>query len=186
MHRHTTLTFLAIALAGVPATAAAQPAPGHQPAEFQRDGFLIGFGLGGGAIVPDCNGCESLDGPGVEIHIGGMLTPQVGLMFDTSVVVASFDDGSSINHNVYALAVQYWASPRFWLKGGLGLGQLSADDSSGSRVLVSDQQLALLGALGYEVYQGRSFALDLSLRLGIVKYEATVTNVAFMLGFNWY
>lgn len=167
----------------------AQPQPsGAAPTstpDIQRSGFIIGFSLGGGSMVPDCDGCESLSGLALDFHLGGMLKPDLALMFDAYGVVHS-EEGVSLINSVDTVALQYWVAPQVWIKGGLGLGRLSVSED-GNTIGESDSGLAVLLAGGVEVLQTQSFALDAQLRIGNVSYDGLgLTNASLNLGFNWY
>lgn len=178
-------------------------APGYiysQPIGFHRSGFLIGFALGFGTMSnKDCESCDDLDGGAGEFHIGGMLTPNLALMYDVSLVTHQFEGSrGTLTHGLHTIAAQLFTD-RFWVKAGLGAGQLSyqEDSSDSSDPKESDWGTAVMLAVGMEVYQGQTFALDLQLRGAAVTYEnqdivgnseetTTITNVGVMLGFNWY
>jgi hypothetical protein len=206
--RHQTLAVGLLAAAGVLAigvgTAAAQygpgghppppppgygPPPAHHappPPGIHRSGFIIGFSLGGGSMIPDCSECDSLNGPAFAIHLGGMVAPNLALMWDGSGVAKhdEYIDATLVNA-VNTFAVQYWPTSMVWIKGGIGFGRLTL--SSRSDRLESDTKPAVLAAAGVEVLQTRSFALDLSVRLVPVFYDDfTLTNASLNLGFNWY
>lgn len=120
----------ATAAVAQPAASPPPPPPGYgyapPPPSFgvvRREGFLIGFSLGGGAFsLADCDDCESMDGVALDLHLGGMLTPRLALMFDGSGVAHSLEGGGSLVHVIDTVAAQYWVHPRVWLKGGLGFG----------------------------------------------------------------
>jgi hypothetical protein len=117
-----------------------------------------------------------------------MLTPTFALMFDGSGVAHSLDGGGSVVHVIDTVAAQFWVTPRIWLKGGLGIGQLSVSDEAGNRVAASETGTGVLFAGGVELLQTRSFAMDLQLRGSAVTYEdaQTISMGSLNLGFNWY
>jgi hypothetical protein len=122
----------------------------------------------------------------LDIHLGGMLTPHVALMFDGSGIGHSLDGGGTLTHVVDTLAVQVWATDRLWLKAGVGIGQLSVSDN-GSESLHSDTNAAGMLAIGVELFQGRSSALDVQLRGAATSFpESTLTNSSIHIGYNWY
>jgi hypothetical protein len=123
----------------------------------------------------------------LDIHLGGMLTPHVALMFDGSGIAHTFDGGGTLTHVVDTLAVQLWASERFWLKAGVGIGQLSVSDNGGNDALRSDTRAAGMLAIGFELFQGRSSALDVQLRGAATSFsDGTLTNSSIHIGYNWY
>ncbi len=149
---------------------------------IERKGFIFGLGVGGGKIT--CDGCESLSGLAVEIHLGGMLTEKLALVGDSSG--ASKEEGGVTLQSVVAgPALQYWLSPRVWVKGGVGAGVLTA--YGGGVNEVSDPGLGFLGGIGVEVLQKKRFAIDLQARFTTAKIEGERTNNVFALvGFNFY
>jgi hypothetical protein len=199
--KHSFIAYLALL---VPAVAAAQPGayappppppppPGYYaqpvaaPAPPARRGFLIGFSLGGGSIT--CEECtDSLDGVAVDIHLGGMVTPRLALMFDGMGVAHSFEEGGgTLIHVVDTFAAQYWVTPRFWIKGGIGIGRLSVNDADGEEVAASETGSAAMFGIGYELMSSRTFALDLQLRGAVAHYdEGDIQMGSLNLGFNWY
>ncbi len=198
MYRLTTLVlacFIVIATAGSEAYAQYAPAPPPPdygapvapPVGMVRSGFLIGFSLGGGSFnCSDCSDEDALSGFAFDLHLGGMINPRMGLMFDGWGVSHSLEGGSII-HVIDTVALQVWVAPRIWIKGGLGIGQLSVDNDDGDTVARSERGLSLMAAGGVEIYQGTIFALDLQARLGVASYEdVSVAQAAFSLGFNWY
>jgi hypothetical protein len=171
----------ALAFALVPLTA------GAALAEPQRSGFLIGFSLGTGEMQQaDCEDCDPLDGVALDIHLGGMITPRLALMFDGSAVSHQLGDGA-LTQAVDTVALQYWVTPRLWIKGGVGVAQMSVSDEDGETVEESETGRGALAAIGYELVQSRTFALDLQARVAAGEYsDVTITNGSVLLGFNWY
>jgi hypothetical protein len=199
---------VAVALLALPSLANAQapgqsqpppgyapPPPGYAPTVVappaERRGFLIGIGIGPGSIdVIDEYGDEedSLDGASFTLQIGGLINPRFGLMLDVWSVVHHDDeygDDFTISHNIMTIAAQYWLTPRFWIKGGIG--RANYEVSTDFEDAESEDVPAWLVGLGYELAHSRTFALDLQLRVGAGEYEeGTLQNGAFLLGLNWY
>ena len=149
---------------------------------IERKGFIFGLGVGGGKIT--CEDCESMSGPAVEIHLGGMLTDKMALVWDSSGVVRE-ENGVTVSSAVAAPAVQYWVSPRVWVKGGVGAGRLVA--SVNNVTSSSEWGLGFLGGLGVELVQKKRFAIDLQARFTTAKIEGErINNVFALVGFNFY
>jgi len=122
----------------------------------------------------------------LDIHLGGMLTPHVALMFDGSGIAHSLAGGGTLTHVVDTLAAQFWASERFWLKAGVGIGALSVSDNRSEQAR-SDTRPAAMLAIGFELFQGRSSALDVQLRGAATSFpDGTLTNSSIHIGYNWY
>lgn len=149
---------------------------------IERKGFIIGFGVGGGQMT--CDGCESLSGPAVAIHLGGMINEKLALVWDSSGVVRE-EEGVTLSSAVVGPAAQYWVSPRVWVKGGVGAGRLVAAVSNVTTS--SDWGLGFMGGLGVEALQKKKFAIDLQFRFTTAKIEGERTNNFFgLVGFNFY
>jgi hypothetical protein len=177
------LTVAAVMLMwGIASNAAAQRGGGG----VDREGFLIGFAVGGGSM--SCGGCESKAGPAVSFQIGSMVTDKLAIMLDgtgMAITESDIDFGDVTTSNgVSTIAVQYWVADRFWIKGGVGIGTTRISDDTGS---YSDSGLGLMGAAGYELVQKGRFALDLQGRFATTKHsDAHINQLTFSVGFNWY
>ncbi len=214
----STLSFLALAIvSAAPAAAqygpqspppppppqggyyAPQPGPGYYPPPpppgVDRRGFTIGFSIGAGSFsaVPDDDGQREfrLEGAGVELHLGGMVTREMAILFDIWGVGGDVNDYESVFHNIGTVALRYWAMPKLWLQGGVGWSNFSYSirdcPSNADCSETSETGGAAMVAAGFELVQTRSFALDLSLRLGVGAYDGgSVNQASVQLGFNWY
>jgi hypothetical protein len=99
---------------------------------------------------------------------------------NNSIVAASFYLGR--NRSVVCRATD-----RLWFKGGVGAGQLSVSDSESSSTVRSDTRVAGMLAVGVELFQGRSSALDLQLRGAATSFsDGTITNGSLLIGYSWY
>lgn len=139
----------------------------------QREGFLIGFSLGFGAVFP-CDTCADFGG---EFHVGAMASRRLAVLADLSAV----DSVESRNGGLLlaTIGAQYWVSERFWVGGGLGIGE-PFDDYP---VQESDRRWGGIAAAGYEVARKGRFAFDIQTRGGFVRDRR---SLALNLGFNWY
>jgi hypothetical protein len=157
-------------------------------------GFSIG--LGGmhddGSGITNCDNCANAPAVEVDGHIGGMLGPRFALLFEGQVnartVHSDVLNGDTVlSQSTAMIAAQYWLTPQLWLKGGLGLAGLQADNS----YVTYDYGTggAIMGAIGFELMSTRMFAIDLQGRLIEGAYNSgndhvTAGNIG--LGFNWY
>lgn len=201
----------ALLLLLTPALAAAQPGPppppppgygggGYYGEPPPRQGLAIGVGLGVGGMgsdsgITDCIDCGDTNPAslGLDFHIGGMLNPQTALLFEVWGTGQTLDaDGFNILTQTMVMgALQYWLSPEFWIKGGLGVAALDVqyDDGYVSADDEVDRGMALMGAAGYELARSTTFAVDLQLRLGSGSYHGIddrVNTAMVGIGFNWY
>ena len=182
---------------------ASGPPPAYVPAQNHRRGLVLGFGVGLGQIADEggtiqCAGCE-VDSPAAlgEFHVGYMINPRLAFVFEFWGSSKELDANGAVSLAQYMGfgAAQYWVSRRLWIKGGIGVSQLELVVDDGQEVFEEPKGEggALMGAIGYELYQGRRFALDLQLRVATATYagegesdEQVIQTGSFGLGFNWY
>jgi hypothetical protein len=172
--------------------------PPPPPPPTTRRGLTLGFGFGLGGMSADsgelCADCDyDPIAFGFDFHIGGMINPQMAILGEFTLTGQTLDaDGFSWVYQSMALAgLQYWLTPQFWLKGGIGFSQLDIQYDDGFVVYEEtvDTGVGVLGAIGYEVLHSTRFAIDLALRLQTASYDAvdnSVNSAIFGIGFNWY
>ena len=83
--------------------------------------------------------------------------------------------------------MQFWVNDVFWLKGALGFGIDSLQLRR--RLLLRQRHPVGLGITGVGGLDRTvpGFALDLQLRVAHMSYDfGGATNLALMVGFNWY
>lgn len=141
-----------------------------------------------------CADCESAPPTlGFDLHVGYMLMPRLALQGEVWGQVRPLDasGNSSMEQRMVMVAAQYWITPRFWFKGGLGIASLSltyfdgADDVSEPL----DDGGAFMVAVGYEVIRSGGFAFDVQLKTGSGFYDKRDEEVStglIALGVNWY
>ncbi|HEX2688652.1 MAG TPA: hypothetical protein VHN14_18650 [Kofleriaceae bacterium] len=198
-------SFLVLAILCAPIAASAQgyygrgdpTAPGgfHNRAGRLMFGFSVGLGgmSDNGSAISSCNNCNynplALE---VDGHIGGMLSPRLGLMFEAQVngqtIHSDFLNGdTTLSQGAVMIAAQVWLMPVLWLKGGLGFANLQTDDAYVTRDLGTGG--AIMGAIGVELLSARNFALDLQGRIIEGTYNSGndhLTSGTIGLGINWY
>jgi hypothetical protein len=189
-----TIGLAALVLGATASTASAQygqPAgygypPPPPPTRVYRQGLTFGLGIGLGAFSAD--NCGDACGVGIafEGHIGGMLTPQLALMFDAFPVIHTVNSDTTTTNTAYTVAAQIFLNDLVWLKGGVGFAHFT--ESSNAFGDLTDTGTAVLFGGGVEVYQAGPFAIDLQLRLEHSFYSTAkdMNEVAFLVGFNWY
>lgn len=199
-------SFLILAILCLPALASAQGYYGrpHQgstvPGGFHNRAGRLTFGFGGGlgymrddgSSITVCGNCNvrPFAGEG-DFHLGGMLSPRFALMFEGQVNFQTvqrnqFDD-TVLTQSAGMLAGQFWILPQLWIKGGIGFAHLSLDES----IFVEDvgNGLAVMGAVGVELFSARNFAFELQGRLISGTYNSGndhVTSGTIGLGLNWF
>ena len=200
-------SLLVLAILCAPALASAQGyyAPGYQgstvPGGFHnRAGRLIfgfGLGLGGmsdnGSAITTCGNCDFKPLAGeFDIHLGGMLSPQLGLMFEGQVNAQTihsnfFDGDTTLTQGAAMFAAQFWVIPQLWIKGGIGFANLQVDDTFVTQDLGSG--LAVMGGAGIELLSARRFALELQARIIRGTYNGgddSVTSGTIGIGLDWF
>lgn len=199
------LLVLAIVCA-VPSLASAQGYYGRGPGSPVPGGFhnragrlMFGFsiGLGGmndnGSAITRCDNCDfnplALE---ADFHLGGMVNHQLGFMLEGQVNSQTihsdvFNGDSRLTQGALMFAAQVWVLPQLWLKGGIGFSNLQVDDTFVTSDIGSG--LALMGAVGFEVFSARNFAIDLQGRIIEGTYDSAhdhVTSGTIGLGLNWF
>lgn len=176
----------------------AGPPPSQPPSAvgpdgyFQRWGLYGGFGLALGNMTFDCDGCEDdqLESVGLHGDIGWRINPRVGISFDFYGMAHPEDTAFgtlTLVHAVNTIALQYWATPQLWLKGGLGVAQMQLHYDDGGPPDTSDTVGGIMLGAGYEVLSTPSFSLDLSLRIASGFFEdGTATNAGVAFSVNWH
>ncbi|MDQ3364112.1 MAG: hypothetical protein M3680_01595 [Myxococcota bacterium] len=192
-----------------PAIADAQPGYYAQPQPstqleggfHNRQGRLIfGFSLGLGTMS-DSEGeiggnasvnYSTLSGM-ASGHIGGFIGPRLALMAELqgNIVTLSSDGYDNVNLVQSALmgAIQYWVTPQFWLKGGLGFANLSVDDTYDGSSSNIDSGMAVMGALGFELLSSQRFSVDIQGRLLAGVYDGIDEQISagtIGVGINWF
>jgi hypothetical protein len=172
-----------------------QPRPYYQPPPpppgVQRRGFTIGASIGPGSFSitdKDANVDDQVEGASGEIHLGGMITPRLAILFDGWAVGGDVNDYQSVFHNIGTVSLRAFLGQWVWLQGGLGFAYFTIDDRLNNTTSESSESGgAGMIAVGVEFFQDQHLTLDVSLRLGAASYSnADVSMGALQLGINWY
>lgn len=181
MLRHTTLAVAMLAtIVAIPSAAEAQGRP------QTRDGFYIGFGLGGGTLgCSDCLG-ERETGLSGYFKLGGTVSDKLLLGFETNGWWKE-EDGVTLSQGNASAAAYLYPSPLsgFFLKGGVGLSTLDLSIQG----LGSDSEtgLGLVLGLGYDARVGTNFSLTPYLNFVYGGFDGGSTNVwQAGLGLTWH
>jgi hypothetical protein len=177
-----------------PAPATQLPGGFHNRMGRLAVGGSIGLGYmhDTGSNVTACGNCDynpvAVEADG---HIGGFLTPRFALMaegmINAQTVASDFYDDTVISMNSLMIAGQYWVTPQLWIKGGIGVSQLYADNTY--EVWDFGTGGVAMGAIGFEVMSARNFAVDLQGRLirgAFNSLDDTITSGSVGVGINWY
>ena len=153
------LMFLGVSLAYAP------------PAQAQRSGFIIGFGLGPGLVsyssLPDR---ESKIGMALDFHIGGVIGDSFELYYVQKGTFFSSDlvGVDNVLSGVGGLGFSYPLNPKFSINGGIGLGGWTESRSDGTTITATDGVGFLAGGryqlsesgrwgLGFDIMYGKPF-----------------------------
>lgn len=160
-------------------------------------GFSIGLGgmHDGGSGITECDQSCDYNPIAFEVdgHIGGMINERTAVLFEAQLngqtVHSDFINGDTVlTQSAAMVAVQYWITPQFWIKGGVGFAHLDAQDDYGTTDDFGGGA-AVMGAAGFELLSTRRFALDLQGRIIEGSYHGlddNITSATVGLGFNWY
>lgn len=179
----------------------APPPNSRLPGGFHNrsNSLIFGFSLGLGGMSEngediECANCEysSLSGQG-SIHLGGFIAPRFALMGELQANVQTLEAGgfegdATLVQSALMLAGQFWLTPQLWIKGGIGFANLQVQDDyfGDSR---PENGGAIMGAVGFEVFSTRRFAVDIQGRILNASYDSldsNVTSYSVGVGFNWF
>jgi hypothetical protein len=162
----------------------------------ERKGFVIGVGLGAGALTMNTNDTirTSFSSSLPNIKVGYMLNKRLALL--------AVLPGANYKYNrkdrgfeAVIVAAQYWLKDNWWVLGGTGLtfdapAFYTVKDAKTAGFYIGFP--AFTFATGYEVWHKGRFALDLQYRIFLGKSNLPnsgqregVSN-KFIVGFNWY
>jgi hypothetical protein len=186
---------LALAISSVANAQGYGPPRGYYgPPGIQRYGLVFGGSIGPGVMnFSDCHNCDSLGTLAVQLEIGGMVAPNVALLFDWTGHFHPDHDGT-LSANLFTGDIRFFFARILWIQGGIGVGSLSFDNNFGYDNVDIGWGVGGLGAIGVELLQTRRMALDLQLRLSAIHISNdsqalgsyTVEDGAIMIGLHWY
>jgi hypothetical protein len=96
-----------------------------QPAQAQRSGFIIGFGLGPGLVGGDI---DAKFGLAYDFHIGGVIG-DVELAYVNKVMITGNEFVDAVVTGVSGVGVAYPLNSDFAITGAVGVGVYSIIDS---------------------------------------------------------
>jgi hypothetical protein len=158
-------------------------APGDDQHRRTRNGLVLGAGFGGGGFAHSCFPYCDWSTYSAYVNVGGMLTPNLALVFD---LWRNFRFDVPLSQTFWTAAVRFWPTDFLWAQAGVGVAQVSVPaDTEGP--LLDTTVLGVAGSTGLEFWLIRSLAIDLGLRFG-VGYSArfSLGSYAFLLGLSWY
>jgi len=157
--------------------AAAQPPPppgGGMPAPMpimqppppalERHGLFGGGALYGGNISCDGDcGNSFREAGGASGHLGYMVSPRLGLLFDAWAMTSRDTDNVSLTYVIGTVNARLWLAPWIWVQGGVGSGH--AVVRVGIFEAQSDDVPVAELAGGVEIVRGPGWALDVTARV---------------------
>ncbi len=128
-----------------------------------RNGFMIGFGVGGGSLGIEDG--DEREGSGLgNFRIGYAVRPDLVLQLETEGWTKQFDDALgevTWSFSVAAVALTWYPGAQgAYLRGGVGVGVADAELDLGNVTISGDESgLGIAAAAGYEWRLTRKFAL---------------------------
>ena len=191
----------ALALVAFPARASAQEAPAEEsdpssePSSYVRHGFTMELGLGMSQTGTSSDvGGRDHSGLGLaplSLGLGGFLTPRLALIGRAAGTSYSREDSRGNSYSTvngfYGPTLQYWATDRVFLGGGVGLAVLAADLYGEARkdVRFFDTGIGLNARAGWAfALPGTHNAITLSIDGFASKFDKS-TTVASALDLGW-
>ena len=154
-----------------------------------RQGFMIGFGLGGGGLSIHDAG-NSLDRGAFigNFRIGGGLSEKFILMGESTWAMTNKND-TDISVSGLLFSAQYFCTQNFYLRPGFGFAVGRSVTSVGSVTVTneSDVGFAMNAASGYEFRLSKSFVLAPEVDVGYAHIQGSDNvNYGVILGLTWY
>lgn len=121
--------------------------------QSRRQGFWIGFGLGGGWNTSDGLDDEQPAGGAAFIRLGGTVSPKVLLGADAMGWSRDLD-GSTVTRGHTTFTVMFYPDPvgGFFLKGGVGASWISVSSQIlGATVTATKNGFGTTGGLGFDI-----------------------------------
>jgi hypothetical protein len=166
-----------------------------------RKGFMIGTSIGiSHSIQSFPNKSQNDTDFGFDLKAGYMIKSNLALLITSNVSGYEYSGiGRSRKRDFGVLAptVQYWFRDRFWALAGIGLG-LDApvffdvkDPDNHEEEIAYHTGLGIVAAIGYELYQGESFTIDLKARMtyrnvNMAEGKTTGVSPSILMGINFY
>lgn len=170
-----------------------------QQDSINRDGFVIGFGISGGAIhLADSRSEINIDKTQggfsfPNFKIGFMINERLAFLVTTKGLVYQIENKDR-SMDAITPSIQFWIKDKWWINGGFGLAM---DMPALYEIKEFSEEewnfgCALTAGTGYEVLRRNKFAMDIqaNVLLGrtILGDDQFRDGSGFLLGlgFNWY
>jgi hypothetical protein len=165
---------------------------------IDRNGFVIGFGIGGGVIsISDSDQAVPFDdaqagGSFPNLKVGWMVNDRLAILATYAGMGYELEDKDR-SFDALMPSVQYWVKDRWWINAGAGLAM---DFPALYEDNIEEEDWNFGGAVafstGYELVQKKSFVLDLQtqLQMGWASLDNDINRevvvLSFGVGFNWF
>jgi hypothetical protein len=176
----------------IPSTALAQPVYQPRAAASYRSGLTFEANLGLGAVWLDRNSdgasSDTLGAvAGLNLGIGGFVTPQLAITLRAAGVTYSEDmgpDSASFVTGFLGPTAQYWFNDNVWAGGGLGLGFASL--LLGDIEYASEAGLGIVLRGGYTLSPTSKSSWNISAELTSAMLEQVDANgFGLLAGYQW-
>jgi hypothetical protein len=170
----------------------------HAAYDHERNGFFIGFGLGGGSDEEKYKGLDDDSGGGGvgNFRIGGALNRTFALGLETTGFTRQTDiaGGGTLQRNATVAALAATVFPTqggYYLRGGVGFARVSAEYRDAGLTLSGDEGgLGVLFATGYEFRLTPKFALAPQFEVAGAAIDGDVVDTVSWWGLsaqlNWW
>ena len=177
------LVALTVILMAAPASAGSWP--------NERDGFMIGFNLGGGnATVRPEGGAEySEGGAAAAFRLGWAFNNQFVIGLESNAWAGQSDIGTDLTLSTYLLNFTWYPGAKGWfLRAGFGGGTREHSGTfAGQTVSISDSGGGFGLGAGHEWRLTRKFALGMAFDFVAMDLdEEDFDYLNFTVQFNWY
>ena len=153
--RTTLLVSILVLLLAAPAAAGSWP--------HERDGFMLGFNIGGGSatVKPDVGGDDSGGGAGASFRLGWAFSNQFLVGLESTAWAGETDFGEDLTLSSYKLNFTWYPAATGWfLRAGFGGGTAEVSgEAYGRTVTISDNGGSFGLGAGHEWRLTRKFAL---------------------------
>ena len=166
-------------------SAAAEPWP------HERDGFVIGFNLGGGSATakPDAGGSESAGGGAGSFRLGWAFSNQFLVGLESTAWVGSTELDADLTLSAYKLNFTWYPAAKGWfLRAGFGGGTAKVSGTVlGADVSVSNSGGSFGVGGGHEWRLTRTFALGAAIDFNSIDLDdGKFEFVNYTAQLNWY
>ena len=165
------------------------PPPPPMPRATTDRPFMLGGSLGLGVLHydQDIGMSTSAAAAGYSVRLGFGVAPRLMLLL--SIDGASTGDEYTVfNQTVYTAGLQMFLTRQLFVRGGVGMGNITQRDSDGNYLVFGAAGLGVTASLGVELLQGYNWSLELAGQLiaGFYSNNEQWSSGAVNIGFNFF